>query len=55
MENAKASEIAFSEKKKKEWLLRNSDRVVVEACSRNDEIRRQMENYTEQYCGKFRK
>lgn len=48
-------EAGFSDRKKAEWCLRNGDKVVVEACTRNDEIRRQMENYAEQHGNKFRK
>ena len=41
--------------KKKEWMGKNQEKMMFEACSRNDEIRRQMELYTDAYNTRFRK
>lgn len=50
----KVADASLSEKKKAEWFQRYCDRIVVEACARNDAIRKEMENYSEVYRSKFK-
>ena len=47
--------ISYSCVKKKEWIAKNQEKMMFQACSRNDEIRKEMETYADLYNSKFKK